>query len=576
MDRNKGDPMGHLDVWHRLTPIRKDIIASLFSIIFRPFPEIADILQACLGEDLPWLEKQNESAGLAFLLTEVESLFEKLILVIEKNPKYADQMEHVLKHYFEKHGNQLKPAIDDLQETVRTQRGLFRNLQKKLDRRTISDELELSEQEIGDLETDEPLEALSVLSDVEEAETDDFDYVLDLSKEPGDPSASGPDEQTDETDIETLMEIDVEDPIDVPVSHQEDLTDLASEIEQELEFNYSESDLFEAEPDFELELDGDEVLDDIVIGEAEKEEDEEEDIEEVDFDYFLDTSASEAPPPGPAASVPKPESPPPAPAKPAAEAATDITAPAEKKTRSRKGLVATNDISESGDRKRREEKSDEPDKAFRRKTTVRYFKQMNKLATFPLTVSITAPETFMAPPAAKRASQKSGYAFSVEGRNPLVSIVPVFPGCACVPNRIDADLSSPEVHATFFLTPLCTGKLKHARVDIRREGKTINRVDVQTRVVSQTITKLTTALVILMPILGEIAKGFGVDLSTQIQNNFPILSVIQFVMAHFGFYIGGAGLISGIVLYFLMRPREADPITKFLDLKKLPSLSKAT
>jgi hypothetical protein len=77
---------------------------------------------------------------------------------------------------------------------------------------------------------------------------------------------------------------------------------------------------------------------------------------------------------------------------------------------------------------------------------------------------------------------------------------PVVPGCQVVPGELSLDPSNP-VPGTFHLTPLATGRLPHARLELVRGGLRLPDCPLPLRSVTPTLVRRLALLAVLVPTL---------------------------------------------------------------------------
>lgn len=209
-----------------------------------------------------------------------------------------------------------------------------------------------------------------------------------------------------------------------------------------------------------------------------------------------------------------------------------------------------------------------------RKTTVRYFSQMHPAQNFPLLVVISKEEIEKIQMA--RVVQKTAEkAFVIKKVKPIVQIIPHFPGCICTPGKMSVNVTPERVEAKMWVTPLCNGDLKDARVEIWYEGSLVNEVKTPTRVATQTVAKIMGTMSFCAPFIASVLQGFNLDPQSQIKEGFPLLKwILQVVTLPYITLISLLFFV-GLALFFYLRnrPQEADPVTEFFGVKARESKS---
>ena len=229
-----------------------------------------------------------------------------------------------------------------------------------------------------------------------------------------------------------------------------------------------------------------------------------------------------------------------------------------------------------------------PDKKqsdIERKSTVRYYKQMSTSKNFPLLVMFTkekVQEIIQRHVAQVEGKEK----IKIKRDKPVVTIVPQFPGCICVPEKLDLDLTPDEAEARFWLTPVAEGKLVDAHVEIYYEGKKVQVIECETKVARTTAAKVSASAAIISPIFFSAIESVGFDPKAQVETGFPIVKQIADVMEEIsvalfgsiiaggmtllGLFLGFIALIVAILFFIKAKPRKGSPIDNFLsfDVKK--------
>src|SRR5207302_507285 len=103
------------------------------------------------------------------------------------------------------------------------------------------------------------------------------------------------------------------------------------------------------------------------------------------------------------------------------------------------------------------------------------------------------------------AQVESETGFSVTKESPFVRIEPVIPGCAVAPSAIEVDCTASIAEAKFHVTPIIEGFMPDARIEVRHEGRVVDRVPIPTRVAKQTAAKVSAAFSFVSPFAMKIA-----------------------------------------------------------------------
>lgn len=238
-----------------------------------------------------------------------------------------------------------------------------------------------------------------------------------------------------------------------------------------------------------------------------------------------------------------------------------------------------------------------PSGTIGRRTTVRYHKQMNPARNFPLLVAFSREQIAeIARELRQEVTQTEGAQQTLVRRdNPVVTVIPRFPGCLCVPDRVDVDLTPELASVHFSITPTATGDLGAARkskmreleesgkpfpsdvayVEVQYEGRVINRVPTPTRVTTQRLARAAATLAIASPVFFGTIEAIGVEKSELFTNllvnaqELARVSQVQGLSAlwQIGLAVAGAFLLLGGLFWFINRPRAGEPIDRFLTVQ---------
>ena len=176
----------------------------------------------------------------------------------------------------------------------------------------------------------------------------------------------------------------------------------------------------------------------------------------------------------------------------------------------------------------------------------------------------------------------------VKSEKPVVNVVPQFPGCICVPERQEIDLTPENTEVMFWITPVAEGKLPTASINVHYEGKIIQKIECPTRVAKSTAAKVTASAAVISPIFFSAIESVGLDPKAQMETGFPIVKQIanwlenvsistfgepiMSGMTLLGLVIGFIAFIAAIFFFIKSRPKESDPVDDFLSFKFLNNL----
>lgn len=201
---------------------------------------------------------------------------------------------------------------------------------------------------------------------------------------------------------------------------------------------------------------------------------------------------------------------------------------------------------------------------LKRHTRITYYNQMNPFQHYSLKIDLTAQKLALKN---KEDVSQVGGQVQVSKSNPQVEIVPSFPGCLTVPERIFVDLSPQENSVEFWITPLTEGDLSSAHVHFYHEGKRVATIATPTRVVKTTTAKVMLVAGLLAPILSTFFSAFNIELKDNLPLLFRFFSAIVgaegwISLANFGLLLFLVAIVFGVFLYKTREPRLAPPIEK--------------
>ncbi len=200
---------------------------------------------------------------------------------------------------------------------------------------------------------------------------------------------------------------------------------------------------------------------------------------------------------------------------------------------------------------------------FKRKTTVRYYEQMNPSKSYPLSVTLSKDKV-VATKMAHVAQKEGKKDLVISADKPKVTITPVLSGCHVAPQSITLDVTQEVSRADFWVTPIIEGSM-YGWIEITHQGETIEKIDIQTKSVKQTWAKIAAAASVLSPFFSSFMEGiltqkeslkglprFLMDFSDKI-GGLTMLGIGGFVLF----------MVAGIVFYRRSLPKEAQEIEKF-------------
>lgn len=199
---------------------------------------------------------------------------------------------------------------------------------------------------------------------------------------------------------------------------------------------------------------------------------------------------------------------------------------------------------------------------LKRHTRVTYYNQMNPFQHYPLKVELN--EKQLAIKTKDLVSQAAGQ-MQVPKENPKVEVVPTFPGCLVVPERIVLEVASKESQNEFWVTPLTEGLLEKARVDFYHQGQLLTSVATPTKIVKTTLAKATLVAGVSAPILSAIFSAFDITLSENLPILFRLFATLVgsegwISLSNFGLLLFLVAVVSGFFWYKICQPRLAPAV----------------
>ncbi len=192
-----------------------------------------------------------------------------------------------------------------------------------------------------------------------------------------------------------------------------------------------------------------------------------------------------------------------------------------------------------------------------RRATVRYYDRMNPLRMFPLLVVLSKAK--IEEVVQRAVAQAQSQRFQVDKHVP-VEVEPILPGCSCYPPKEQVAVGADTAQVTFWVVPHVLGKIMHARVAVRQDGRLLAEVPLEMKVVKQTLTLLLGALSLLLPLLLMVLRHFRLDFESQLAEGFGLYAQVgHWALGTLSPEALTAGfLLLAAVAYFCLRPRRRD------------------
>ncbi len=192
-----------------------------------------------------------------------------------------------------------------------------------------------------------------------------------------------------------------------------------------------------------------------------------------------------------------------------------------------------------------------------RKATVFYKKRMNPMKLNKMTVFLSTSEIFeeLKLEFEKIARAATGKALEIEEDESIVRIEPSFPGCVCVPTVGYLDAKKEYDHLNFIVSPLSTGEIPEAKVNIYYKDKLIDTIATPAKVVNTNIAKISAVVTLIIPLIGTIFDEFFSQLFGDILPFYSSIGGLEGILTILTTFML---IISGIS-YYLRKPKDAKP-----------------
>lgn len=201
---------------------------------------------------------------------------------------------------------------------------------------------------------------------------------------------------------------------------------------------------------------------------------------------------------------------------------------------------------------------------YKRKILARYFRQMHPLQNYPLFLAIDK-EDLKPMEVAKTTNVSKGYSSD----QPWIEVIPNFPGCLVVPQRMMLNIQAPHTDCKFWITPLVADHLKEARVDLCYQNVIVQSVPLPAKINKKRVAQSFGALSLILPTLYPLFHSWGIDLLEWLPRWIEFKKLLNFVggPVNLGIALGGFFFLLTMLAYFLQRPKENKPLQQFLDLQ---------
>jgi hypothetical protein len=192
-----------------------------------------------------------------------------------------------------------------------------------------------------------------------------------------------------------------------------------------------------------------------------------------------------------------------------------------------------------------------------RRATVRYYQRMSPERMFPLLVVLS--KKAVQEIVKRGVSQTEGEKFRV-ALDSVVEVEPVLPGCGCFPPREQVVIREDTITTTFWVVPHVLGRIMHARVLVRQDGRVLAEIPLEMCVAKQSLTLLLGGLSLLLPFLLMLLKHYHLDFESQIDDGFGLYAqagnwALRSLSPEL---LTGALLLAAAAAYFWLRPRKRD------------------
>jgi hypothetical protein len=201
---------------------------------------------------------------------------------------------------------------------------------------------------------------------------------------------------------------------------------------------------------------------------------------------------------------------------------------------------------------------------YKRKIIVRAFKQMRTLQNFPLVVHLMKEDL-----QTLEMEHTPAHPGTPQAQAPVIELVPYFPGCLCVPDRVTLQVAPAHQDFQFWITPLTTGNLKDARLTLLYHHIPLQSVKIPTQIHRFRQTHFFAALTLIAPLLYPLSQRLGFELFPYLSRWSSSLPTLQTLggPVNVGIYLGALFFLLTVLSYFIQRPKEHRPLQQFFELE---------
>lgn len=215
---------------------------------------------------------------------------------------------------------------------------------------------------------------------------------------------------------------------------------------------------------------------------------------------------------------------------------------------------------------------------FHKNIAIDYFSVMNPEKYYPMVINIADLEQMTKQDqenilTGERKTQKKD-SMEVALLSPIVTVVPMFPGCNVTPSSIQTNFEHPEDEITFYITPLVNDDMDECKINfVNSENQIVHSVPTPSKVqdprYARTIALYGTMASVIPKIL--IIFGINVDELIDVSTIKPLLESLVGTMSFtnlIGYFGIGLALIISAIIYFTRKPKSVLRRYKLQDLRR--------
>ncbi|WP_371806042.1 hypothetical protein [Candidatus Lokiarchaeum ossiferum] len=215
---------------------------------------------------------------------------------------------------------------------------------------------------------------------------------------------------------------------------------------------------------------------------------------------------------------------------------------------------------------------------FHKNIAIDYFSVMNPEKYYPMVINIADLEQMVKQDqenilTGERKTQKKD-AMEVALLSPIVTVVPIFPGCNVTPLSIQTNFENPEDEITFYITPLVNDDLDECKINfVNSENQIVHSVPTPSKVQDPRYARTVALYGTLASVIPKILIIFGIEVDNLINASTikPLLESLVGAMSFtnlIGYFGIGLALVISAIIYFTRKPKSVLRRYKLQDLRR--------